>query len=460
MIFAERWIASPETFSNTERTDSLMDKKIIFQRLGIFLAYPLAYTYLRLMLSFNGEFHVGAGHLTFSVAYPLFAALFIIINEFVRRGRRGASVNPSYQTVFWYVMMILSGATATIGPSEELSVFAMHLCAVYSVLVSNNILLGGKTSGFIPADLIHGFYVKSFAGFPNFVTDWGCFKRSVPSEGENEPRRKNPAGAIIFIAVMAVLLIISVSLMASIDKDINQFFSNITYLFGDYFRNIEVNMIMFRAIFAIPVCFYLYGLMSRSAKSDGEREKRVAQWLTRTRGRGKTVSSTLVYIAAGIFVVAYILFFIKRLAYMLGGFVGSVPDKMLVSQYAREGFFELVGIMAVNMCVYLVIILLGKTDSDGKFSLPSKILVTLLMSESIIFAIIAMSKLGLYYSRFGYTPKRILAMWGSLVLGFAAAMTIATVFRGKPHFRAGVIFTAVSYIAICILSGVLMSLSF
>ena len=437
-----------------------MDKKIIFQRLGVLLAYPLAYAYIRLMISGYGEFYVRSGWFSISVAYPLLAVLFILVNEIVRRGRRGASVNPSYQTVFWYVMMILSGSTATMGPSEDLSVFAMHLCAVYSVLVSNNILLGGKTSGFIPADLIHGLYVKSFAGFPNFITDWGCFKRSVPSEGETETRRKNPAGAVIFIAVMAVLLIISVSLMASIDEDINLFFSNITRWFGDYFRNIELNLIMFRVIFAIPVCFYLYGLMSRSAKSDGEREKRVAQWLTRIRGKGKIVSSTIVYITAGVFVGVYILFFIKRLAYMLGGFVGRVPDKMLVSQYAREGFFELVGIMAVNMCVYLVIILLGKTDSDGKFSLPSKILVTLLMSESIIFAIIAMSKLGLYYSRFGYTPKRILAMWGSLVLGFAAAMTIATVFRGKPHFRAGVIFTAVSYIAICILSGVLMSLSF
>lgn len=437
-----------------------MDKKVIFQRLGVLLAYPLAYAYIRLMISGYGEFYVRSGWFSISVAYPLLAVLFILVNEIVRRGRRGASVNPSYQTVFWYVMMILSGSTATMGPSEDLSVFAMHLCAVYSVLVSNNILLGGKTSGFIPADLIHGLYVKSFAGFPNFITDWGCFKRSVPSEGETETRRKNPAGAVIFIAVMAVLLIISVSLMASIDEDINLLFSNITRWFGDYFRNIELNLIMFRVIFAIPVCFYLYGLMSRSAKSDGEREKRVAQWLTRIRGKGKTVSSTIVYIAAGVFVGVYILFFIKRLAYMLGGFVGRVPDKMLVSQYAREGFFELVGIMAVNMCVYLVIILLGKTDSNGKFSLPSKILVTLLMSESIIFAIIAMSKLGLYYSRFGYTPKRILAMWGSLALGFAAAMTIATVFRGKPHFRAGVIFTAVSYIAICILSGVLMSLSF
>ena len=198
--------------------------------------------------------------------------------------------------------------------------------------------------------------------------------------------------------------------------------------------------------------------MSRSAKSDGEREKRVASWLLRIRGKGKTVSSTLVYIAAGIFVVGYILFFIKRLTYMLGGFAGSVPDGMLVSHYAREGFFELVGIMAVNMCVYLAIILLGKTDSDGKFSVPSKILVTLLMVESIIFATIAMSKLGLYYSIYGYTPKRILAMWATLALGFAALMTIITVHRGKPHFRAGVIFASVSYIAICILSGVLVAI--
>ena len=183
-----------------------MDKKVIFQRLGILLAYPLAYTYVRIMLCAYGEFEVRIGSLYFSVAYPVFAVLFIIFNELVRRGRRGASSNPSYQTVFWYVMMFLAGATATIGPSKPLSLFAMHLCAVYSVLVSNNILLGGKTSGFIPADLIHGFYVKSFAGFPNFVTDWACFKRAVPAEGEQVKSRRNPAGALIFIAAMCVLL--------------------------------------------------------------------------------------------------------------------------------------------------------------------------------------------------------------------------------------------------------------
>jgi hypothetical protein len=46
-------------------------------------------------------------------------------------------------------------------------------------------------------------------------------------------------------------------------------------------------------------------------------------------------------------------------------------------------------------------------------------------------------------------------MWGTLALGFASLMTILTVNRSKPHIRAGIIFTAVSYVAICLLSGVL-----
>ncbi|MBQ5768293.1 MAG: hypothetical protein IIV94_05340, partial [Clostridiales bacterium] len=171
-----------------------MDNKVIFQRLGIILAYPLAYAYIRLLLPSGNEFLISTSTLTFTVAYPLIALLFIIVNEIVRRGRRGLKSTPSPETFFWYAMTLLSGLTATIGPNEGLSVFAMHLCAVYSVLISNEILLGGKTSGFIPADLIHGFYVKSFAGFPNFVCDWKCFKRPAPAEGEERAPKKNPVG--------------------------------------------------------------------------------------------------------------------------------------------------------------------------------------------------------------------------------------------------------------------------
>ena len=440
-----------------------MDKKVIFQRLGILLAYPLAYAYIRFMIDGTGDFSIdpsnGAGHFLITISYPILTLVFIIVNEFVRRGRRGAASALSPEAIFWYVMTFMTALTASFGPGLELSLFAMHLCAVYSVLVSNNMLLGGKTSGFIIADLIDGFYVKSFAGFPNFIIDWQCFKKNQDQSGEVTSPKKNPLGAIVFIFVMIILMIISVSLMASIDEDIAMFFDDFLSNLEDYLIDVNLFEVFVRMIFAIPVCFYVYGLFSRTAKSNGNNEGKVASWLNRILGKGKTVSAVIVYVAAGTFVLAYLLFFIKRMAYMLGGFTGTVPEGKLVAYYAREGFFELVGIMAVNMCVYLAIILFGKTNKDGKFALPARILVTLLMAESIIFAVVAMSKLGLYYSIYGYTPKRILAMWGSLALGFASAMTICTVNRNKPHIRAGILFTAASYVAICILSGVLETLS-
>ena len=70
-----------------------MNNTVTLKRLGIVLAYPLAYAYVRLMTDFNNTFMIdpsgGNGHMKVSIAYPLFALIFIVINELVRRGRRG-----------------------------------------------------------------------------------------------------------------------------------------------------------------------------------------------------------------------------------------------------------------------------------------------------------------------------------------------------------------------------------
>lgn len=423
-----------------------MDNSIGFRRAGILLAYPLAYAYARLIVNYwSSEWAAVA-------AYTSFSLVFIIVSEIVRRGRRPFAHKMTGETIFWYVIMLIAAFTAPFGPSCALSMFAVHLCAVYSVLVSNDVLLGGKTGGLIPADLIHGFYVKSFAGFPNFITDWAAFKK----EGDRKARSKVVAAIVIcFILFMGVFFCIALSLLSKIDKDIADFFDTYLVNFFECLRKIRFEDLMFRLFLAIPVCFYLYGLLSRSAKSDGVREKRIGETLVSFSIKGRKVPVVVTSICAGFFVLMYILFFAKRTAYFLGGFTGEVPDGQLVAYFARNGFFELVGIMAVNMCVYLTIYLFERRNNDGRVSLPGRILVTLLMAESIIFAAIAMSKLWLYFSIYGYTPKRMLSMWGTLALGFSALMSILTVNRGKSHFRPGVYFTAVSYVAVCILSWVL-----
>ena len=371
-----------------------MDNTIKFRRAGILLAYPMAYAYVRLV--FFGMFSQWGT----ALGLTAMSVIFIIVNELVRRGRRPFARRFKGETVFWYVMMVLAAFTAPFGANVVLSVFAVHLCAVYSVLVSNDLLLGNKTGGFILADLIHGSHVKSFAGFPNFVTDWASFKKTG--------NKKHMSAAVIllgigFVAIMSVFFIVS---------------------------------LVFIAV----------------------RERRVGNNISSGLVKGRKVPCIVTCISAGFFVLLYILFFAKRTAYFLGGFTGEVPDGQLVSYFARDGFFELVGIMAVNMCVYLTIYLFEKRNPGGRTSVPGRIMVTLLMIESIVFAVIAMSKLWLYFSIFGYTPKRMLAMWGTLALGCAALLSIFTVNRGRSHFRAGVFFTASSYIAVCILSWVLSSM--
>ena len=429
-----------------------MDNTIKFRRAGILLAYPMAYAYVRILLT---GFFTEWGS---AFALTAMSVIFIIVNELVRRGRRPFERRFKAETVFWYVMMVLAAFTAPFGANVALSVFAMHLCAVYSVLVSNDLLLGGKTGGFIPADLIHGFYVKSFAGFPNFITDWSSFGRN----GNVSQKKQRNAAVILlaigFIVIMFVFFAIALSFIARIDNDIAKAFEDCLAGFFEYLDNINFGTIFLRLFLAAPVCFYLYGLMSRSAKSDGVREKRIGGNISTGLEKGRKVPLIITCICAAFFVLLYILFFAKRTAYFLGGFTGNVPDGQLVSYFARDGFFELVGIMAVNMCVYLTIYLFEKRNSNGRTSVPGRILVTLLMIESIVFAVIAMSKLWLYFSIFGYTPKRMLAMWGTLALGCAALLSIFTVNRGKSHFRAGVFFTAASYITVCILSWVLSSM--
>lgn len=425
-----------------------MDNKIYFRRAGILLAFPMAYLYARLIL-------IGPLYgWQFSAALTAVSLAFILVSELVRCGRKAFVNKNTSETVFWYVMMILAAVTSAFGPSEALSVFAVHLCAVYSVLVSNDILLGDRTGGFILADLIHGFYVKSFAGFPNFVTDWTAFKK------EGEKKKHNPAVVMLitgFLILMITFFSISLVFISRIDEDIAAAFAGYMESVARYFEDLQIDSIIVSFILAVPICFYLYGLMARSAKSDGSREKRIGAGMASGLERGRKVPAVITCISAGFFVALYIFFFIKRTAYFTGGFTGIVPDDKLVAYYAREGFFELVGIMAVNMCVYLTIYLFEKRNHEGRTTLGGRILVTLLMSESIIFAVISMSKLWLYFSMYGYTPKRMLAMWGTLALGFAALMSILTVNRGKSHFRLGVFFTAVSYIAVCILSWVLSS---
>ena len=73
-----------------------------------------------------------------------------------------------------------------------------------------------------------------------------------------------------------------------------------------------------------------------------------------------------------------------------------------------------------------------------------------LLIESMLFAVIALSKLALYISCFGLTPLRVQSTWLVCVLLFGSACVLYTHLTGKKSMRVWMIFGAVTLALLCI----------
>lgn len=421
-----------------------MDNKKSFWKAGLLLAYPVAYLYLRLLVHFP---FVEKGTDYHFISAFIFVLIFIAFNEIVRRGRGKGTSKSAY---FWYGVMGLTAITVNIAPSYALSVFALHLCAVYAVLVSGNILYEGKTGSFIVSDLMNGGFVKTFPNFGNIIDDIKEFRKN--DEGEKTKRSaKGIVAGIVMIIILFPMFIIALFLLSQINAEFN---TMMTKLLGsidlDWLLHLDIPSVFARLVFAVPATFFLYALISSCAKEDGSREREKFAAKVKARNKMRIVSPVFSAILSGMFVLIYLLFFILEGKYIFSALLGRLPEGFNVVDYARRGFFDLVGIMFINMLVFLIINTLTRKEKKTRIS---RYMIIALMGESIVFAIVALCKLLMYFTTFGYTPKRMLAMWGCVVMGAAAAFVIAGIIRKKDHARTWILFTAVSYVVMCLLAG-------
>ncbi|MBR2294591.1 MAG: DUF4173 domain-containing protein [Clostridiales bacterium] len=422
-----------------------MENKKTFGMAGILLAYPVAYIYLRLLICF--PFTQDISKYGF-IGATIFVILFIIYNEVVRKGRGKSSPKITY---FWYGVMGLTALTVNIAPSYVLSIFAIHLCAVYGVLVSGNVLYEGKTGSYIVSDLLNGAFVKTFPNFGNIFSDIKEF-RSSKDEQKTEKSAKGILGGVILLLVMIPVFLIVIGLLGAVNYEFarisNELLNNIDF---EWLLHLHFADVFTRIIFAVPVTFYLYSLVSACAKEDGSKERERFTKKAEARSRRRIVSPVFTSIISGMFVLTYVFFFLLEGKYIFSAFLGKLPEGFNVVDYARRGFFDLVGIMAINILIFLVINAFEKRDSVIKVS---RFLTICLMGESIVFAVVALCKLLMYFTTFGYTPKRMLAMWGCVVMGAAAVFVIMNLIKAGDHARKWIIFTAVSYVAMCLLAGI------
>lgn len=308
---------------------------------------------------------------------------------------------------------------------------------VWWTLSRSGKLMENRSGHLLPADAITGFFALPF---PNFflrvrtIIAWGRSR----SAGNKEKRRDKILWTASATLVCLLLFALAVRLLMQADAEFNG-------MLGSLIKPLRFELseiIVVNLIFSLPLGCLGCGLILACASEDragiDARKERIYIRLSALRRVPKGLWIGVICL----FSVLYVAFFILQGSYLFGAFVGKLPEGFIVAEYARQGFFEMCKVMVVNYA--LLWLATRMVNADGGGGRVFRIFCLVLLAESLIFSLIAFSKLALYISVYGFTPLRLQSTWLVCVLFAACLLWAYTIITDRPVFRAWMIFGAVT----------------
>lgn len=374
------------------------------------------------------------------VWFGVFSVLFIGMVEWRCWERK-----RSAESWVWLVCLVCLVAGDVLGRGEVWEDYfwlLSHGFAIYWTLCRAGMLAGGESSTLLPMDALNGLFVFPFRSF--------FLRVRVLWHGVSRPRKngeKRPASAIglttLAVGAAVVLLYLALRYLASANLDFAALTSDVLAWLTPDWNDVDFVNILFRVIFSLPVGAYLFGLICGTSRASREAlDDRASRTCARITGL-RQVSPLLWQVVMGLFAAVYLTFFIVQFPEMTGGFTRTLPEGLVVAEYAREGFFSLCQVMAVNFTLLWLVTRTGA--KDGK---ATKALATVLLVQGMLFAVIAASKLYLYIDSFGFTPKRLQSAWMILSLFTGGGASLYSLWTRKKSFKWWLLFAGCTMAAL------------
>lgn len=359
---------------------------------------------------------------------------------------------------FWEVILLALAVSTHFGVDEYLNYFLMHIVVVYMVLCGTGHLFKGESSIYIFGDLISGFFRIPFANFLSRIrTTIGSIKDL--STLKNSEKRSGKKVAVVLISIAFVIVALMVfwgvfGLLSELDSTFMNVYEGIDEVINNFwekFFDFDLWDILLQFVISIPVGAYLAGLFFGCGNGVNHFEKRLTTAIDGNYKKVKVIPAVIFYILSVMFVLMYILFFVSQARVLFSGFAGILPQEFTASAYARDGFSQLSTVLVINfMGLGVMRLFSSKSVVDSKFTRAGSVS---LMGTSMIFAVIAASKIILYISRFGYTPLRTQSMWFTVVAFVGSVLAIVNILTGKKTFKPWMFFSASSFIVMNIIAG-------
>ncbi|MCL2222832.1 MAG: DUF4173 domain-containing protein, partial [Oscillospiraceae bacterium] len=201
----------------------------------------------------------------------------------------------------------------------------------------------------------------------------------------------------------------------------------------------------------VPIAAFIYGLVSGAAHRKGTNI--IKQESADNAARAvRILQPATVFVMLGATCVLYLIFIFSQLPYFFSAFTGTIPDGWLLhSEFARQGFFELITIAAINLALLAIgNAMCKKRRTESKLLRAFNIV---LSAITLVLIATAFSKMVLYVQVFGLTILRILPCVFMLFLAIIFTTVIVRQFASvKKEFSIVRFSLIVGAIMLCLLS--------
>lgn len=322
---------------------------------------------------------------------------------------------------------------------DDWSKFFIHVCFIWWVLCRSGVLLEGETGRMLPLDVLFGYLINPFRYFFLRIR---CLLYGVKQLRKGKRRVSTETLLWTFLAAITAffLFFFAFHLLSNADVHFHRSLSKILKRLT--FQSDGLEAFLIRFAFSLPIAAWLFGLIAGTGREDraelNARRNGVQSFLDSLR----RVPAVVWIILTSGFCALYALFFVMHTPYLLGAFRHTLPFGFTVARYARQGFFELCGVMAVNFALLWLVTRVSKQSVRESFGLKISCLV--LLTESLLFAVIAASKLYLYIRSFGFSPLRLQSAWLIASLAFGCGCAAWSILRQTKTIRTWVVFSAVT----------------
>ena len=335
----------------------------------------------------------GYFYASFYVIYFAFAKLALLYIIMIETSAYFIHKERTKESILWACLLLFQGILLGFDRSFEFEKVAiLHANVIYYTLCRFQKLSLPNTSETILLDFFQGWIIQPFSHlFARIIHIIKYLRTYIHSQ---------QLKTVVFSMVILIpLVLFALGQLSAIDQN---FASLTTSLFRLIFHPLN-SIYFFRIIWSLPVGAYLFGLISSCILSekpfisyDGCRE---------FFQKKKVIPLISLRITTVVLLALYLAFFIFQLSDLPT--VLAAPTAQSSCEYAVRGFWNFFRIMGLNIILILALnFLIRKEDTSS-----TKIDTYILLFTTICFNLLACLKLGLYFFTYGYTERRVVALW-------------------------------------------------